>query len=183
MKLVVSGTENLDQLQSMVSSRFAAIKDKQVQIKPHGVPFLEPTELPMQFNIKPVKELRQLSLMFEIPPVTSHWRTKPAQYIASLIGHEETGSLLDVLKNRGWAESLGAGLSIEDRSAGLFSITVSLTPEGLANRNALVEQVFAWIELIKEQGIESWRQDELAKMGEITSVSYTHLTLPKTPYV
>lgn len=167
MKLVVSGAESLDQLQSMVSSRFAAIKDKQVQIKPHDAPFVEPAELPMQFNIKPVKELRQLSLMFEIPSISNYWRTKPAQYIASLIGHEETGSLLDVLKNRGWAESLGAGLSIEDRSGGLFSITISLTPEGLANRNALVEQVFAWIELIKEQGIESWRQDELARMGDI----------------
>ena len=55
-----------------------------------------------------------------------------------MIGHEETGSLLDVLKEKGWAEALGAGLSLEDRNAAVFTINISLTPQGLANRDALV---------------------------------------------
>lgn len=167
MKLVVLGTENLDQLQEMVSSRFSSINNKQVQIQPHGAPFIEPSQLPLQIQVKPVKELRELSLMFEIPGVNQHWRTKPVQYLSSLIGHEETGSLLDILKAKGWAEGLGAGLSLEDRSSAVFTINISLTPQGLANRHALVEQVFAWIALIKQHGIEEWRQKELARVGEI----------------
>ena len=167
MKLVVLGTENLDQLEAMVSARFSAIEDKQVKIQPHGAPLIESSQLPLQITVKPVKELRELSLMFEIPRVSQHWQTKPVQYLSSLIGHEETGSLLDVLKAKGWAEGLGAGLSLEDRSAALFTINISLTPQGLANRDALIEQVFAWIELIRKQGVEKWRQTELARVGDI----------------
>ena len=167
MKLVVLGTESLDQLQAMVSSRFSGIKDQQVQIQPHGSPLIASSKLPMEITVKPVKELRELSLMFEIPSVKEHWRTKPVQYLSSLIGHEETGSLLDVLKEKGWAEALGAGLSLEDRNAAVFTINISLTPQGLANRDTLVGLVFAWLDLIKQQGIEQWRQTELARVGEI----------------
>ena len=75
--------------------------------------------------------------------------------------------MLDVLKEKGWAEALGAGLSLEDRNAAVFTINISLTPQGLANRDTLVGLVFAWLDLIKQQGIEQWRQTELARVGEI----------------
>ena len=167
MKLVVLGAQSLDALEAMVSARFSVIKDKQVRIEPHGKALRESSELPVEITVKPIKELRELSLMFEIPAVAPHWRTKPAQFVSQLIGREGTGSLLEALKSRGWAESLGAGLGLEDRSSALYTINIGLTAEGFANRTAIVEQVFAWIALIKEEGIEVWRQQELAAMGEI----------------
>lgn len=167
MKLVVLGTQDLEALEAMVSSRFSDIKDKQVEIEPHGASFVDPSNVPLQIDIKPIKELRELSLMFEIPGVSQYWQTKPVQYLSSLIGHEETGSLLDVLKSKGWVENLGAGLSLQDRNGAVFTINISMTPSGLDNRDTIVEQVFAWIALIKEQGIARWRQDELARVGEI----------------
>jgi len=167
MKLVVLGTEDLEQLESMVSKRFSAVKDRQAQVAPHGQAFFQAGQLPLEVQIAPVKELRELSLMFQLPKTTPYWRLKPAQYMASLVGHEETGSLLNILKEKGWAENLWAGTSLEDRHSSLFTINISLTPEGLVQRNAVVEQVFAWVELIKQQGIQRWRQQELARIGEI----------------
>lgn len=167
MKLVVLGTEDLQQLESMVVAKFSAIKDQQTSVEPHGQAFFQSGQLPLQVQISPIKELRELSLMFELPKMTPHWQLKPSQYLAALIGHEETGSLLNILKEKGWAENLWAGASLEDRQSSLFTINISLTPEGLIQRNAVVEQVFAWIELIKQQGIERWRQQELARVGEI----------------
>ncbi|MCS5588219.1 MAG: insulinase family protein [Porticoccaceae bacterium] len=167
MKLVVLGKQSLDELQEMVSSRFADIKDRAMQIQPYGVNFIEPARLPLQINFRPLKESRELSLLFELPRISPHWKTKPAQYLASLMGHEGEGSLLQVLKDRGWAESLAAGISLEDRNGSLFSIDIGLTPEGLDQRNKIVTQVFAWIALIRDSGIQDWRQQEMASMGEI----------------
>ena len=167
MKLVVLGAHSLDELETMVSARFSVIEDKQVRIGPHGKALIESSRLPVEITTKPIKELRELSLMFEIPAVAPQWRTKPAQFVSQLIGREGTGSLLEALKLRGWAESLGAGLGLEDRNSALYTINIGLTTEGFANRTAIVEQVFAWIALIKEEGIEAWRQQELAAMGEI----------------
>lgn len=167
MKLVVLGAEDLQQLESMVREKFSAIEDKQTNVEPHGQGFFQAGQLPMQVQISPIKELRELSLMFQLPKMTPHWQLKPAQYLASLVGHEETGSLLNILEEQGWAENLWAGTSLEDRQSSLFTINISLTPEGLVQRNAVVEQVFAWLELIKHQGIERWRQQELARVGEI----------------
>ena len=167
MKLVVLGAEDLQQLESMVREKFSAIEDKQTNVEPHGQGFFQAGQLPLQVQISPIKELRELSLMFQLPKMTSHWQLKPAQYLASLVGHEETGSLLNILEAQGWAENLWAGTSLEDRQSSLFTINISLTPEGLVQCNAVVEQVFAWLELIKHQGIERWRQQELARVGEI----------------
>ena len=167
MKLVVLGANSLDELEAMVSSRFSIIEDKQVQIDPHGEALVEASRLPMEIQVKPIKELRELTLMFEIPVTAPNWKTKPAQFVSQLIGREGAGSLLEALKIKGWAESLGAGLSLEDRNGALFTINIGLTADGFNNRTAIVEQIFAWLTLIKEQGVEAWRQQELAAMGEI----------------
>lgn len=167
MKLVVLGANSLDELEAMVSSRFSAIEDKQVQIGPQGKALIEASRLPLEIHVKPIKELRELTLMFEIPVTAPNWRTKPSQFVSQLIGREGAGSLLEALKTKGWAESLGAGLSLEDRNSALYTVNIGLTEDGFNNRTAIVEQVFAWIGLIKEQGVEAWRQEELAAMGEI----------------
>jgi secreted Zn-dependent insulinase-like peptidase len=84
-----------------------------------------------------------------------------------MIGYEGQGSLLQALKAKGWADSLSAGTVLEDRGAGLFSVDIGLTPEGYESRDQILVELFAWIALIKNKGIESWRQKEYAKMSEI----------------
>ena len=167
MKLVVLGRENLDQLQAMVEPRFALVENTNVTVDIHKQPFFQPDSLPRLVSALPLQDSRKLSLSFPIPKMLPHWQAKPASYLAALIGHEGDGSLLDVLKKRGWAESLGAGLALEDRGSALFSVDIGLTPAGYNNRDRVVEMFFAWVALIRNQGIERWRYEQQSKLNQI----------------
>lgn len=167
MKLVVLGKENLDQLEAMIKPRFAAINNNNTQIATHIDRFIQAERLPLTISMAPLKDVRELSLSFQLPKMQPHWQQKPASYIAGLIGHEGEGSLLQLLKNKGWAEGLSAGSGLEDRSSSLFSIDIALTPLGLEYQDDIIEMVFAWIDLIREQGIQNWRYEERSRMADI----------------
>jgi len=167
MKLVVLGKENLDQLEAMIKPRFAPINNNNTQVGTHIDRFIQAERLPLMISMAPLKDLRELSLSFQLPKMQPHWQQKPASYIAGLVGHEGEGSLLQLLKNKGWAEGLSAGSGLEDRSSSLFSIDIALTPLGLEYQDDIIEMVFAWIDLIREQGIQNWRYEERSRMADI----------------
>ena len=167
MTLVVLGNDPIDELQTMVENQFLPISNKNTVIQPYKVPLVESSRLPLKASVRPLKELRELSLLFELPQQDRHWKVKPAMYLGEMIGYEGQGSLLQTLKQKGWAESLSAGPALSDRSATLFSIDIALTPEGYQHHEQILVELFAWLKLIQQQGIESWRQAELAVMSDI----------------
>ncbi|MGB2173068.1 MAG: insulinase family protein [Porticoccaceae bacterium] len=167
MTLVVLGNHSIDELQVMVEKQFSPISNKNTVIQPYRVPLVQPDRLPLKANIKPLKELRELSLLFELPLQDSHWKVKPAMYLGEMIGYEGQGSLLKALKEKGWAESLSAGPALSDRGATLFSIDIGLTPAGYEHYEQILVELFAWLRLIQQEGIEPWRQNELAVMSDI----------------
>ena len=167
MKLVVLGSESLDELQAMVEPRFAVVANNDVIVEPPKVPLFDSERLPMQVSIVPLQDSRELSLNFPLPKMLPHWQKKPANYLGALIGHEGEGSLLEALKARGWAEGLSAGNGLEDRGAALFSVDIDLTPAGLDHQAEIIEMFFATVQMIEQQGIEKWRYVEAAQLSDI----------------
>jgi secreted Zn-dependent insulinase-like peptidase len=167
MKLVVLGSESLDELQAMVEPRFAPVVNNQVVVNAPAAPLFAPGQLPMQLSIVPLQNSRSLSLNFPLPKMFPYWQKKPASYLAALLGHEGEGSLLEALKVRGWAEGLSAGTGLEDRGGALFFVDISLTPAGLAHQTEIVEMLFAKVQMIAQQGINKWRYLETAQLSEI----------------
>ena len=113
MKLVLLGKESLDELDALARDKFSSIDNKEKQIEDYQAPYINSSVLPMRVNVTPLKDTRELGLLFEIPKLSPYWAYKPAQYLASMIGYEGEGSLLQSLKARGWANSLSAGLMLE----------------------------------------------------------------------
>ena len=141
-------------------SSFEHLTDIHLQIYPEGL-------LPARLDIEPVREVRTLSLLFAIPPARSHHRAHPFALVSHLLGHEGRRSLLSALKARGWAEGLNAGLGMRHRDFATFGITIHATEAGLANRDDIAASTFAYIDLIRERGIESRRYEELVRMARI----------------
>ena len=167
MTLAVLGKQSIEQLEAMVRSRFSGIVDKEVLIEPYQQPYIQSSRLPMQITYTPLKETREISLLFLLPNLQAYWQSKPAHYLANLIGYEGQGSLLQALKEKGWVESLSAGIVLEDRGGSFFGVDVAVTPQGMAHRNQIINDLFAWINLISDQGVEGWRQQELAVMSDL----------------
>ena len=73
------------------------------------------------------------------------FRSKPVEYLSHLIGHESEGSILSVLKAKGWANSLSSGVSQSAADFSSFAIDVSLTEEGTKHVDEILQTVFQYI--------------------------------------
>ena len=160
MTLAVTAPAALDTLEAMVREQFAAVPNFNTRLPEQTESFVDSEKLPLQLAIRPEQELRELTVTFQLPSTRHLYRQKPLSYIGNLLGHESKGSLLSELKQRGWAEGLAAGTSMDDRVHTLFQISIGLTPEGMAHQQEILALLFADIELIREQGVEEWRYRE-----------------------
>lgn len=167
MNLVVLGRGSLDELEAMVRSRFSEVKKREVEIDSGYSPLFAANALPASLEIKPEKELRQLSFLFPVPNSDALYKTKPYSYIAHLLAHEGEGSLLSLLKRLGWADGIYASTGLENRGNGVFTISIQLTPQGVLARKQIVALVFHCIEQIRERGISNWRYAELQVMADL----------------
>ncbi|MFW6345268.1 MAG: insulinase family protein [Halomonas sp.] len=166
MHLALVAPQPLDELESLVAERFAAIPDRELSAPEITAPLALSDTLPQRVAVQSVRDSRQLRLLFPIPDPITEYRHKPADLIAHLLGHEGDGSLLAALRDAGWADGLSAGVSRGDGQHALFSINVSLTPAGAERRDAIEASLFAAIEQIRQGGLEAWRYDEKASLAE-----------------
>ena len=168
MTLVIIGKEPPARLTAWAREKFGGLEKRSASIPAVTEPLFVPGRLPVRLNIVPASDQRTLRLTFPLPPVRRHTLTAPVNYVANLIGHEGQGSLLSSLKETGWADSLSAGLGFDNRDNAALSISVGLTQQGLLKVDQIVSRVFAYLRLIKAQGVSAWRFDEQRRLNEIS---------------
>ena len=167
MTLAVYGPQPLDELESMVRPRFSAIENRNLEVKEHQEPLFDNDALPARLQVQTIKDIKQLKLVFPIPSQQEHYRTKPMHYVASLLGHEGPGSLFDVLKRKGWVESLSAGSGTDTGHHSSLELGMALTDEGLNHQDEIIALAFDYIGLVREQGIDRFRFEEDRQLSEI----------------
>jgi secreted Zn-dependent insulinase-like peptidase len=167
MALAVVGKESLPQLRQWVIEKFSDIPNTDKLRLEVDAPLFASGQLPARVNIVPVKDRRGLSLTFPVPPVEQHRRSKPTHFISHLLGHEGKGSLLSLLKEKGWSDGLSSGLGVRHPNNATMSVSVTLTPAGLEHVDEVVAYVFRYIELMRESGISKWIFDEQRKLSEM----------------
>lgn len=168
MTLVVSSSLPLDRLKSVVEKRFARVKNTHVKFSSNTIPVFPKDFLPAQIHIQPKKQRRKLSIAFPVPKSENYVNEKPLYYIGNILGHEGSGSLFHVLKNKGWATALSAGTQVRWRDGEMFGVNIYLTEKGFQNVDYIYALVFEAIKLIKEKGISRWRFDELSDMSQVS---------------
>lgn len=167
MTLVVLSNRKLDDLQKMVESRFVQVPNKNRIISNEYPSLFLPKSLPASISIKPVKELRQLTMAFPVPNYGDKYKTKPLNYLSQFLGNESSGSLLALLKGLGWAESLSAGELYQSRHDALFGVSIKLTKEGVRAKDQIVSAVFDYLKMTTARGISEWRFIEMQQISEL----------------
>lgn len=168
MTLVIAGDYELDQLGNQARQLFSDVPKRDVHFQRDDVPVFADGHLPMDMNIAPIKELRELRFTFPLPEILSQYQHKPVSLIANLIGHEGEGSLLALLKEKGWAESLSAGRSLSTRHASTLVVSISLTRQGLLHTDDITQLLFDYISLVKSEGISEALKVEQERLNELT---------------
>jgi secreted Zn-dependent insulinase-like peptidase len=153
MTLVVSGREDLDALQAMVTARFAAVPDRDRDEAAIAVPLFAEGALPVLVQVEPVKQERDLSFVWAIDDTRKDYRGKSLAYIGNIVGHEGEGSLLSWLKAQGWARGLSAGEGFEYQGGSTFNVSVQLTEAGVAHVDEIAAALQQTLELIRSEGV------------------------------
>ncbi|AFP30314.1 insulinase family protein [Marinobacter sp. BSs20148] len=167
MNLAVYGPQSLDRLEQLVRGRFDAIEDRKLTQKRHSAPLVDREQLPTKVTVASLKDIRNMSLVFPIASQQDQYRTKPARYVTNLLGHEGPGSLFDVLKRAGLAESLSAGLGMDTGDGATLEISMALTKQGLEQQDTIFPLVFAYIDKVRDNGISEQRFEEMRKLADI----------------
>ena len=166
MTLAVIGKEPIAELKKMVQ-RFAAIKNHAVNIKPVTAPLFKKDQQQVRLQIKPLQELRLLTLSFTTPWHQRYYREKPFQILGHLLGYEGKNSLHALLKQRGWINSLSAGSGTVANNYTTFDIDLDLTEAGLQHSDEITTLVFQAINLVRRHGIKRWIHDEIDQISEL----------------
>ncbi len=172
MTLVVYGKEDLNQLRQWAEQIFNSVPNHNLpEVEPNPA-FYNPEDLPSLLEIKPRRETRSLTMSFPMPPLLDTASTKPAGYLSWLIGHEGPGSLLSLLKDRGWAENLSAGAGGYSKHPTTFDIRIELTEPGYEHINDVVDLAFDKIQQVTDKGIQESIYQEVAKLSELDFLYY-----------
>ncbi len=167
MTLTVLAPESLDALESSVKIMFNAVRSGQAKKAKYGVPLFKKGDLPAEVSIVPEQDRRSLSLLFPLPDQQAYYRDQPLNVIGHVLGHEGKNSIYSYLKAKNWVESLVAGQGLAYQGVTVFSLSVSLTKEGLLHKREILQAIYSHINTLQKEGIPQWVFDELQQVSEL----------------
>ncbi|NVK38111.1 MAG: insulinase family protein [Gammaproteobacteria bacterium] len=165
MTLVIYGPQSLNDLETWAERLFSPIENTDAKVDPYPAQLY--LDLPKDVTVQPVKQLLSLGFIFPLNDAVKDYSKKPSEYIGHLLGHEGEGSLLAWLKQQGWAEGLSAGLSNPMANNSTLQVNISLTEKGLQHVDDISAQLFAYIRLVQEQGVQEWVFDEEKQLSRM----------------
>ncbi|KAG5497184.1 hypothetical protein GH5_01726 [Leishmania sp. Ghana 2012 LV757] len=110
-----------------------------------GEHFFTCTALGSWTNLRTVRKMRELRLMWAVRSPSSSWRRTPSAYISHVLGHECDSSVLGLLKKRNWATAMVAGSHRVDDDFEVLDASVTLTVEGFQNALKVVDLLYQGI--------------------------------------
>ena len=173
MKLAVMTKLNPEAGEQLVRKYFAAIPNHGRKKLQYDTQFFDPEDLPRVINIRSVKDLKKMTLLFAAPSNYEYWASKPGEMISHLIGYEGKGSLLSLLKKKNLATGLSAWPEVSTYGT-LFHFDMTLTEDGLRKTDEVLEDFFGYVALLQEEGFRRYIYNEQKVMGDINFVYREH---------
>jgi len=178
LRLAVVGKASLDELQKTAEQTFGTLsysegvsrKDRSVHQLLHSTepttdsvfsdlspykdvpPAFGPEQLATLRYVVPLVESRTLKLHFATPSLDDPLlkKSRPYRMVSHILGHESPGSLHAVLNDLGYITSVSSGVGVSTSDFSLFTLTLNLTPQGMKEKDYILDLVFQWIALIRK---------------------------------
>ncbi|WP_127346826.1 insulinase family protein [Pseudidiomarina mangrovi] len=160
MTLVLAGPQPLTELQQLAEHYGATIPARSGPEFSVDQALYRHDQMGVLIQVKPLKAARRLIMAFALPGIDADYPHKTTSFIAHLLGYEGPGSLYSHLHQQHWIHSLAAGGGISGSNFKDFNINMQLTELGLQHIDDIVSSVFAFIALIRQQGLQDWRYRE-----------------------
>ena len=168
MKLSLISSMPMGILTGVAQKYFSDIPSRPVKAPKISPEFRKPLKGQYRLlTIKTIKDVRSLEIDFPTIRLKNHQASKPASIVGSVLGYEGKGSLLSKLKEEGLVLGLSAGGGSSHPEINSFGINISLTAKGLKEYERILELVFAYIQKVREHGIEEYTFKETQAMAKI----------------
>ena len=167
MSLAIYSKQELDVMQQFVGEYFRSVGDLSVEEPDYGkVMAYGGKYIGRIFRMCPVKNKRKLAVAWYLE-YDPDFVFKPWQYVVELLGHEGPGSLLSALRKKGLVMELEAG--VEKARNGFIEVYVymDLTDQGVEEYENILGMLYAYIEVLKKEGVQKWLAEEQMKMSDI----------------
>jgi len=170
MGVALLSTHTLDQMELWCRQYFSSINNYNLDRNKYDPNFLEKKETFRLIQIDPVKDVRNLNLLFSLPSTRYQYKSKPGRQFGFILGYEGKGSLLSYLKRKGWALTLSAGAGSETGYYGNASVRIGLTEEGQKNYKEVIKATMNYVALMKKEGQQKHVFDELKSMASLNEI-------------
>ncbi len=165
MRLTLVGNQSIAELKVLAEKYFSPIRNKNIVPPTVTTPGLTSADMGKNIYYQSLKDIKKLYVDFPIKNNKDQWRVKPNEFVNNLITSEEEGTLCEQLRTQGFANSVTAYVNPDAYGAdGYFRIEADLTELGLKAPDRVIASVFAYVELIKKQGVKELYFRELKAM-------------------
>jgi|SRR5579862_215377 len=172
MHLTVQTPLPLDKMKDLAIAAFSQVRSFAVAQKQIPSEFTSSRQRGHMFFIKPVKEIKQLSLSWEVSSEFARDIDRQApELIAYALNREGEESLIHLLKEEKIAEGMHASCDRFSKDAVLFTIDIGLTDKGLSHIDQTVQHVFEALARLKEEGYPRYLFEE---MQTISTLNYQY---------
>jgi protease III len=156
MKVALLSNLPLAEMEQLASKHFSTIENKNIP-QPAVNAELDFSKLGgKRIHYVPNQDVKQLRLDFTIRNNSAQFAVKPNEFITYLLGSEMPGTPAQQLKDMGLISKLHASAAPDlYGNYGSLSIDVELTDAGMQNREGIVATIMQYLELIKQQGVDS----------------------------
>ncbi|MCP5505651.1 MAG: insulinase family protein [Chlamydiales bacterium] len=166
--LVLYSTQPLEQLKAQAVELFSAMKRSVSPTKQIKEKLLSDQQEGNLIAIKPFKDLRSLSIEWELSPdYVSNLDNHSHELLGYVIGGRHPSSLYSQLKEEGLVEDISSGMMRAGKTSGLFSISFDLTPQGAEKYETVIERCFQTLNSVKTRGIPPYIFNEMKTMAKI----------------
>ncbi len=168
MHLVMIAPLPIEEMRALAVSGFSAVPKVKIAKKTLPADVTSSMQRGHMIFIKPVKDIKQLSLNWEVPALYSEDVDRRAPYlVAAALGQEGENSLTQALKKDKIAENVHISCDRFSKQSVFFSIDIQLTDYGLTQVDAAISRVYQAIARLKKEGFPVHFFDELQTIAKL----------------
>jgi insulysin len=168
MHLVMISPLPMEELRALALQDFSKIPQFKVSKKNLPPDFTSARQRGHMIFIKPVKDIKQLSLSWEVPTLfAEEMAIKAPELLAYALGQEGEHSLTQVLKDEKIAEDVHTGCERLSKHSLLFSVDIMLTDYGLTQVDAAITRVYEAIARFKNEGFPAHLFNEVRTISTL----------------
>ncbi|KAL6425857.1 hypothetical protein ACFW04_009693 [Cataglyphis niger] len=159
MSLCVLGKESLDDLENLVKKLFSPMEFRS-SLRSYQLQSRQFAPVPKCESVYKIWgshcniDYKRLYIIFPINYLLHFPQNMPIRFLIYLFEYDGKGSLISVLKDKDWGNSIEAGLLYTSIHYCFFIIAVDLTDEGLEYIDDIMALFFQYAKILKEGGGE-----------------------------